>query len=368
MNNQFNPNPQQALRSVDDKKVLVALSGGVDSGVAAWLLKQQGFKPVGLFMSHRIDGDLPVDETLCPSPDEATDARRVADWLGIDLEVVDFNDKFEPVIEHFIDEYLQGRTPNPCTHCNRILKFGALFDMADQLGSGRIATGHYARIEPVAGGLGLFRGIDDIKDQAYVLFAIKREKLSRIFFPIGQLQKSEIRKLAIKIGLPVAEKPDSQDICFIPDGDHAGFIRRRRSGLKTAGQIVTTDGTVVGEHDGFERYTVGQRKGLGVAMGEPYFIVRIEPETNRVVIGQRDELATESLTASEANWLIDIPDGPFDAEVKIRYRSRPVAARVVPIGATRFEVKFQEPCYGVAPGQAAVCYRGDQLLGGGWID
>ncbi len=351
------------------KKVLVAMSGGVDSSVAAWLLKRQGYEVVGLFMQHGEENQDAESSAACKNFDDADDARRVADRLEIPLSVLDFSKEFTPIIDHFVEQYLAGRTPNPCIDCNRRLKFGKLFDYADSVGADALATGHYARIESTPDGeLGLYRGLDDGKDQAYFLFGIARSRLPRILFPTGGFRKEAIRRMAAEIGLSVAGKPDSQEICFIPDQDHAGFIRRRVPGCNTAGEFVTTEGTVVGRHDGFERFTVGQRKGLGIAMGEPYFVVRIEPETARVVIGRKEELACHTLWASEANWLIDPPKEPFHAEVKIRHRSTPMSALVTSESEVRFHVRFDHACYGVAPGQAAVCYDGDRVLGGGWIE
>jgi tRNA-specific 2-thiouridylase len=238
-----------------------------------------------------------------------------------------------------------------------------------------VATGHYARLVPTADGRpALLRGRDPDKDQSYVLWGIPRERLPRLLFPVGEHRKEEIREIAGRLGLGhVADKPDSQEICFIPDRDHARFVRRHRPGTDSSGQIVTTDGTVVGRHGGLERYTVGQRKGLGIAFGEPRYVIRLEPTTRRVVVGTREELATRELTAGGANWLIGPGvDGPgatkLSAQVKIRYRSPPAAAMVEILPAGRFRAAFSEACYGVAPGQAAVCYQGERVVGGGWIE
>ena len=359
-------------------RVVLAMSGGVDSSVAAWLLQQQGYEVIGVFMRHGIgvSGGVASFELATPSSQvvktccsvaDAADARRVADRLGIAFYVLNFQEEFEQLIEYFVQEYISGRTPNPCIVCNQRLKFGKLFEYADSIGAGYIATGHYARILPAADGLGLFRAVDETKDQSYVLFGIPRHRLGQILLPLGRYRKTEIRQLAAQIGLRVAEKAESQEICFVPDQDHARLVRQRRPGLDTSGPIVTTDGRVVGRHPGIEHFTIGQRKGLRVALGQRRFVVRIEPQTHTVVIGSHEELARWELTATEANWLIPAPDRPFEAEVKIRYRTPAVPATVKPLGPDRFQVRFYQPCYGVAPGQAAVCYQGDRVLGGGWI-
>lgn len=299
---------------------------------------------------------------------DAADARRVADALGIPLYVLNFQEAFEPLIEYFVQEYLSGRTPNPCILCNHWLKFGKLFEYADSIGADYIATGHYARILAGPEGWGLYRAVDESKDQSYVLFGIARERLPRILFPLGGYRKAEIRRWAAQAGLRVADKPESQEICFVPDQDHARLIRERRPGVDTSGVIMTTEGQVVGQHPGIEHFTIGQRKGLRVALGQRHFVVRIDPNTHTVVIGTQDKLARWELTAKEANWLIPPPTHPFEAEVKIRYRTPPVSALVEPLEGGRFRVHFHQACYGVAPGQAAVCYQHERLLGGGWIE
>ncbi len=358
-------------------KVVLAMSGGVDSSVAARLLLDGGHEVVGVFMRHGIEtaescrvGESPArNKQGCCSASDAADARRVADLLGIPFYALNFDEQFDRIVEYFVDEYLAGRTPNPCVVCNTWLKFGKLFEYADSLGAEHVATGHYARLVDVGQSVpALMRGYDDTKDQAYVLFGIDRSRLSRMLLPVGEHRKGEIRAMAERLGLRVADKRDSQEICFVPDQDHARFIHQQRPGADTSGEIVTTDGTVVGRHDGIERYTIGQRKGLGVALGDRRFVVRIEPETHRVVIGEHDELARRELTAGESNWLIEPPTGPLTCQVKIRYRSRPAPATVEPLGEGRFSVRFDEPCHGIAPGQAAVCFDGDRVLGGGWIE
>jgi tRNA-specific 2-thiouridylase len=418
-------------------RVVLAMSGGVDSSVAAALLLEQGHEVIGLFMRHgqqaetacetsasETVGNLPGRSLLLPlgegrsegrrgrgatavappaslpivtaplvgtahpthkqgccTASDAADARRVADKLDVPFYALNFEAEFGRIIDYFVEEYTAGRTPNPCVVCNNWLKFGSLCDYADSVGAEFIATGHYARLvqcshlaprdAPLAereGYTGLCRGLDPGKDQSYVLFGIRREILPRLMFPVGGYRKDEIRERARRLGLRVADKKDSQEICFVTSGNYADFVRRRRGNLDLSGELVTTDGEVVGRHQGIENFTVGQRKGLGVAMGERYFVVRIEPETRRVVIGRRDELARREFTAARANWLIDEPTGPLRCEVKIRYLSQPVAGTVEPLGDGRLRFTLDEPKHGVAPGQAAVCYAGDRVLGGGWIE
>jgi tRNA-specific 2-thiouridylase len=354
------------------------MSGGVDSSVAACLLHEAGHEVIGLFMRHGhqeaascpTDAEGPARQKHgCCTAADASDARRVAERLGIPFYAINFEQEFDRIIRYFVAEYTIGRTPNPCVVCNTWLKFGKLLEYADSIGADRIATGHYARLVAAAEGQpSLCRGEDPAKDQSYVLWGIRPEVLSRLVFPIGQHRKVEIRRIAQRLGLRhVAEKPDSQEICFVPDQDHARFVRENRGAIDTSGDVVTTDGTPVGRHDGFERFTIGQRKGLRIAFGEPRYVVRIEPATRRVVVGTREDLARKELTARGANWLVPV-NSKFACQVKIRYRSEPVEAVVEPLPEGRFRVDFGEPCYGVAPGQAAVCYQGDRVLGGGWID
>jgi tRNA-specific 2-thiouridylase len=324
----------------------------------------------------------------CCSAADAEDARRVADRFDIPFYAVDFQQEFGRIMDYFVEEYTAARTPNPCVMCNNWLKFGKLFDFADSVGAEFVATGHYARVQASAkvherrtkdeaapcgfttfsASPGLLRGIDAAKDQSYVLFGIERRYLSRMLLPVGGYRKDEIRAIAAELGLHLADKRDSQEICFVTSGDHADFVRRRRGGGDSSGEIVTTDGTVVGRHEGLEGYTIGQRRGLGIAFGDPRYVVRLEPDTRRVVVGRRDELARSQFAANRANWLIDEPQEPFACEVQIRYNSSAAPATVTPLAGGRFEVQFDESRYGIAPGQAAVCYSGDRLLGGGWIE
>lgn len=363
-------------------RVVLAMSGGVDSSASAVLLKEQGHEVIGLFMRSgaveetacRMDGNLlPIvgesHKQGCCGASDAADARRVADHLDIPFHALNFQDSFGRIKDYFADEYLAGRTPNPCVMCNNWLKFGKLWDFAKQVGADHIASGHYARTAPIgdAGEYALLRGVDPNKDQSYVLFGVERELLPKILFPVGGFDKPAIRALAARAGLArVAGKPDSQEICFVPDQDYAGFLRRYRGEFSTAGNIVDTSGKVWGTHDGYEQFTIGQRKGLNLAFGTPRYVVRIDAETHEVVIGTREELACAGLIADRLNWLVDAPTGPLRCRAKIRYLHGGVEAWARPEG-DKLIVDFDEPQSGVAPGQACVLYDGDRVLGGGWI-
>jgi tRNA-uridine 2-sulfurtransferase len=353
-------------------RVVLAMSGGVDSSVAALLLKQQGYEVIGLFMRtgvHAPEDDKPAHKKGCCSAVDANDARRVADRLDIPFYALDFERDFGRIMDYFADEYLAGRTPNPCVVCNNWLKFGKLWDYGKQLQADYVATGHYARIVVCDGRSELHRAADPGKDQSYVLFGLEREVLAHLLFPIGCYRKDEVRALARDAGLGVAEKPDSVEICFVPGGDHAEFIRGRRPALATAGHIVDTAGNVLARHDGFERFTIGQRKGLGFAAGERRYVLKIVPSRNEVVIGEREELLAAGLTASRVNWLIDAPEGRVLAcRAKIRYRNAGSAAWVTPLADGGARVQFEEPQSAVTPGQAVVFYEGERVLGGGWIE
>lgn len=387
-------------------RIVLAMSGGVDSSVAAHMLCAQGHEVIGVFMRHGVaepkcdikqssqianDGsrmaedarpqtplELPIvvagGERLdhkqgCCTARDAADASRVADRLGIPFYALNLDDDFARIVDYFVDEYLIGRTPNPCVMCNNWIKFGKLFDYAASVEAEFVATGHYARIERDASNQPMMlRGVDSDKDQSYVLFGVRRQDLPRMMLPLGGYQKSEIRRMATDWNVLVADKKDSQEICFVTVGHHAEFVRSRAAGRSRGGEFVTTDGRHVGTHDGIERFTIGQRKGLGVALGEPYFVVRIEAEEGRVVLGRREELGTRSLVAHRLNWIADLPGDSFRCYVQIRYNSRPQLGRVTLIEqGKRFTVDFDQPCEGVAPGQAVVCYDEQRVLGGGWI-
>jgi tRNA-specific 2-thiouridylase len=307
----------------------------------------------------------------CCSASDAEDARRVADRLDIPFYALNLQREFGQIIDYFVDEYTAGRTPNPCVMCNNWLKFGKLFDYANSIDATYVATGHYARLlKPAGPGTAeLHRGLDAGKDQSYVLFGIDRSLLDRILLPVGEFTKSQIRQLATGLGLRVADKRDSQEICFVTSGHHGQFVRNRRGGgTDLSGEIVTSQGQVVGTHPGIEGFTIGQRKGLGVAMGEPYFVTRIEADSRRVVIGRREELARTTLTATRTNWLVAPPREPFSCQAQIRYNSPPASAIAETLADGRLAVTFEEPRHGVAPGQAVVCYQGNKVLGGGWIE
>lgn len=351
-------------------RVVLAMSGGVDSSVAAFLLKEQGYEVIGLFMRtgmHGHEDDTPSHKKGCCSAVDAGDARRVADRLDIPFYALDFEADFERIMDYFADEYLAGRTPNPCVVCNNWLKFGKLWSYGKQLGADFVATGHYAQIVQGAAGPELHSGADPAKDQSYVLFGLRRSLLPHLLFPIGGYAKEDVRAMARKLGLSVADKPDSVEICFVPENDHAAFIRRRRPDLTTAGHFADTEGNVLAEHDGFEQFTIGQRKGLNYAAGSRRYVLQIVPENNTVVLGDREELLASSLIAARVNWLIEPPTEPLRCSAKIRYRHQAAPARIS-INGDGTRVEFAEPQSAITPGQAVVFYNGRRVLGGGWIE
>jgi len=369
---------------MNNETTAVAMSGGVDSSVVAGLLSRSGRQVVGLTMQlwnqRRLPELTPASGPTgrCCSLDDVYDARFVAQHLGIPYYVVNFEDRFEQqVVKPFIDEYLAGRTPIPCTLCNNFVKFDQFLDMAAGVGAARIATGHYARIgfdEPT-GRHQLRRSVDAAKDQTYFLFGLKQEQLARTEFPLGEFTKPQVRDLARELGLPVAEKPDSQEICFVPNGDYAAFIDSyfREQGItpeRTRGEIVDTEGRAMGEHEGVHHYTVGQRRGLGIARGEPLYVIATEPVARRVIVGRNEDLLRARLVAKDVNW-ISIPtiSAPVRAHVRIRNKHIPALATIYPsTDPTRVEIHFDEPQRAVTPGQGAVFYGGDLVLGGGWIE
>ena len=353
-------------------RVVLAMSGGVDSSVAALLLKQQGYDVIGLFMrtgSHTAQSSRPDHKKGCCSAIDAADARRVADRLGIPFYALDFESDFNRIIDYFADEYLAGRTPNPCVVCNNWLKFGKLWGFARQLEVDYIATGHYARILPGPDGQPqLHQALDPDKDQSYVLHGIRRELLPHLLFPIGGYRKAQVRALAEAAGLGVAQKPDSVEICFVPSGDHAALIRERRPDRVTAGAIVDRNGQVLAQHQGIEQFTIGQRKGLGFGSAGRRYVLEIVPARNEVVIGEHDDLLAGGLIASRVNWLVDTPTEPRACQAKIRYRHTPCPAEVVAKPDGLVEVRFAQPQLAVTPGQAVAFYEGSRVLGGGWIE
>jgi len=357
-----------AAMSTETKKVILAMSGGVDSSVAAKLLLEADHEVTGVFLCMGTAGASDGDSRGCCSPQDAADARRVAQKLGIDLHVLEVAELFGGIVDNFAAEYARGQTPNPCIHCNTRIKFGRLMDLADSLGIRYVATGHHARVADVAGRTAICRARDRRKDQSYALFGIAAERLARILLPIGEVDdKDTVRSIARSLGLNVHNKPDSQEICFAPDNDYAQILRQRAPEALTPGAIIDSSGQVLGQHDGYGQFTIGQRRGLRVAAGKPMYVTRIDPESAAVTIGPRAEVQTQRLQASSTNWHCDVPD-EFDATVQIRYNhlGTPACVRICDKGS--MEVLFFEPVTAVTPGQAAVVYDGDRLLGGGWID
>ncbi len=352
-------------------RVVVAMSGGVDSSVTAALLVGQGFDVVGATLQLYDHGAAVGRKGACCAGRDIHDARRVADALGIPHYVLDYERRFRhAVIDDFADAYLRGETPIPCVRCNQTVKFRDLMATARDLGADALATGHYVRREAGADGPALYRAADPRRDQSYFLFATTRDQLAYVRFPLGNTPKDETRAIARRLGLAVADKPDSQDICFVPRGNYAAVIERLRPGAQLPGDIVHVDGRVLGRHAGVARFTVGQRRGLGIAWDEPLYVVRLEPAARRVVVGPRAALAGARLTIREVNWLGDgaFPDEPIAVAVKLRATQAAVPATVSGLGGGRAEVVLDAPQAAIAPGQACVMYRGERVLGGGWIE
>jgi tRNA-specific 2-thiouridylase len=360
-------------------RIIVAMSGGVDSSTAAALLKEEGYDVIGLTM-HLWDqaGDGEGNFGRCCPPEDIRDARRVADQIGIPHYVVNLKEAFEEeVINNFIGEYLQGRTPNPCIHCNDRIKFGLLLHKAEELGARALATGHYARIlrgpsrgKEMEKRYLLLRGQDRNKDQSYFLFTLTQGQMARVVFPLGDKTKGEVRQLAARLGLRVAEKADSQEVCFVPDDDYRRFLEARRGKeISRTGEIVNCRGEVLGYHHGIYSYTIGQRRGLGIAAPNPYYVLALDGSQNRVIIGERDELWANGLVADRMNW-ISFPglEEEVEALVQIRSRHPGVPAVLSSLGEEKVRVQFKTPQRSVTPGQAAVFYQGDEVLGGGWIE
>lgn len=348
------------------------MSGGVDSSVATAMLVEAGYDVIGVtmklwkgeddpFAAHRFGG--------CCTIGDSTDARTVASQLGIPYYVLNLQDEFEKaVVDDFVAEYAKGRTPNPCARCNEFIKFRAFLDRADELGCDLIATGHYARIEKENGSFHLRRGRDHKKDQSYVLGMLTQPELARVLLPIGDMEKSETRAKAAEMGFCVAAKPDSQEICFVEDGDYARFVEDRLPQLKTAGAIVDESGTKLGEHRGLARYTVGQRKGLGLASHDPLFVTKIDAAQNAIVVGPRESLGRETLRARDAKWSHELPQVGERVLAQTRAHSKAVPVEIVEVSLGNFALRFEELHAGVSPGQMCVLYREDEVIGAGTID
>jgi tRNA-uridine 2-sulfurtransferase len=353
-------------------RVVVAMSGGVDSSVAAALLAHAGHDVIGLSMQLYDQSEGESGFGSCCSLDDLHDAGRVARRLNIPHYIVNFEHEFQrTVVANFVGEYVAGRTPIPCSHCNSDLKFSTLLDRSRAFEAEVVATGHYARIgiDPETGHQILLRGRDAAKDQSYFLFSLTQAQLARASFPVGDLSKDAVRDVARRLGLPVAEKPDSQEICFVPDGDYAAFIERNAGDLDSDGAIINQAGDVLGRHGGIHRFTVGQRKGLGIASAEPLYVLQLRPSEKTVVVGSRCELERTGLTASRVNWITGAPPAvPLRVTVQIRHRHQPAPATVWALDDGRAAVEFNAPAMAITPGQAAVFYDGDVVIGGGWID
>jgi tRNA-specific 2-thiouridylase len=390
------------------KKVVVAMSGGVDSSVAAALLLRQGYECVGVFMrlgtadepvevcpSPTAAGSLPVGAAHLPaapsqvalpvassrphhqgccSLNDAADARYVAGLLGIPFYALNFRSDFNQIIDYFVAEYNAGRTPNPCVRCNEHLKFGKLARYARAIGASYVATGHYARLRTVDDVPQLLRGRDLAKDQSYVLFGVPPDELAHMLLPIGELDKAHVRQLASELGLPVHNKPDSQEICFVPDDDYARLVRQRTPDAFGPGRFIDRAGQELGTHSGHQQFTIGQRRGIGLAFGRPVYVTAIDPVANTVTLGEKEHLLQRRLVAHEVNWLATPPRTPTPVLAKVRYNSPPAPAVAWLEGPDTLHVQFERPIAAITPGQAVVCYAllepdgSQRLLGGGWID
>ena len=352
------------------ERALIAMSGGVDSSVAAFLVREMGYDCIGAMMKLYTNEDLGLERTrTCCSLDDASDARAVAFRLGMPFYVFNFADEFrEKVIGEFISEYERGRTPNPCITCNRCLKFERFLRRARELECEKMATGHYARIERMGNRFLLKKALDASKDQSYVLYSMTQEQLARTLLPLGALTKREAREIAAAQGFVNAEKPDSQDICFVPDGDYAGFLERTRGKAYPPGDFLNARGEKIGEHRGAIRYTIGQRKGLGLALGFPAYVCAKDMRKNTVTVSDERALFSREATVENVNWIAcDAPAAPIRAQIRVRYRQPEQPARIHPISETRVRIEFDAPQRAVTPGQAAVFYDGDTVLGGGVI-
>lgn len=352
-------------------RVVVAMSGGVDSSVAAALLVQAGYEVIGMMMRLWSEPGLGANAPLnrCCTPDQMADARRVANQLDIPFYVVDVQDYFRrTIVQFFIDEHERGRTPNPCIECNREIRFTYLLDRARALGADYLATGHYARVRRQNGQYELLKALDSSKDQSYVLHVLGQEELAQVLFPLGEFQKEDVRAMAAELGLPVAQKKESMDLCFLGDGDYRRFLREHTSNSAGAGPILDQDGAVLGQHEGLAYYTIGQRKGLGISAPEPLYVLVKDRARNALIVGPREQLGQTELQVRDINWVSgEAPAGPFRASVKIRYKATGVAATVTPQPGGAACVHFDDFVSGATPGQGAVFFDGDRVVGGGLI-
>lgn len=354
-----------------NNRVIAAMSGGVDSTVTAAILKEEGYDVIGLFMRNGVTHkDADTRHQGCCSVDDAMDARRAAEKLDIPFYAVNFKEDFGELIDRFVEEYNQGRTPNPCITCNRTLKFGELMTYADELDAEKIATGHYAKRVQHNGRYGLGRGEDEHKDQSYVLFPLSQKQLKRSMFPLGNHEKSTVRSLAESLELDVHDKPDSTEICFVPGQDYRTVLHDHAPEAIEEGPILNMEGEQLGTHSGHQHFTIGQRRGLGIAVGEPRYVVDIDPDENTIVVGPREEVYSSEFIVDEPNWVTSSPQSPgdtFEARVQIRSHHNPVPSLVKVLESKKLHVELEEPEYALAPGQAAVFYKHQKLLAGGWI-
>lgn len=362
-------NITDSTKSPADTRIVVAMSGGVDSSVTAGLMVEAGYDVVGVTLQLYDHGEAVQKKGACCAGQDIYDAKRVADRLGISHYVLDYETRFrEQVMDDFADTYLRGETPIPCVRCNQTVKFKDLLGTAKDLGADAMVTGHYVRRVMGDAGAELHRAVDRSKDQSYFLFATTRGQLDFLRFPLGGMDKSETRKHAQRFDLPVAEKPESQDICFVPNGSYASVVERMRPGALDPGDIVDMSGNVLGQHDGIINFTVGQRRGLGVAVGDPLYVVKIDPDQKQVIVGPKGALMVPEIDVVDLNWLdlSELSDAPKPVSVKVRSTTEPVGAKITKRD-DRTTVTFDQPQEGVAPGQACVVYDGDRVLGGGWI-